>query len=132
MGRVGKWDLHMDSKLEEVRNDVYLTAEAEETLDSVEPGTYVIGGLLIVIGCRGVCKGSTIKHPKVTPLEHVHFKSRTVLCQPRFRDFDLRATQRKRLERSYRGSFTQTKNRLKRNKLILAMKNFDKTLSKSI
>ena len=78
------WDLHMDSSLEEVKNGVYLTAEAEETLDSVEPGvTYVIGGLVDRNRLPGVCakraQQLNLPQKRLPLLEHVHFKSRTVL-----------------------------------------------------
>ena len=50
------WDLHKNSKLEDLENCVYLTAEAEETLDAVSPGVvYVIGGLVDRNRLPGVC-----------------------------------------------------------------------------
>ena len=50
------WDLHKNSKLENLKNCVYLTAEAEETLDTVSPGVvYVIGGLVDRNRLPGVC-----------------------------------------------------------------------------
>ena len=48
--------LHMDEKLETTENCVYLTAEAEETLDTVSPGVvYIIGGLVDRNRLPGVC-----------------------------------------------------------------------------
>ena len=50
------WDCHMNEKLESSENCVYLTAEAEETLDTVSPGVmYIIGGLVDRNRLPGVC-----------------------------------------------------------------------------
>ena len=50
------WDLHKNSSLESLENCVYLTAEAEETLDVISPGViYVIGGLVDRNRLPGVC-----------------------------------------------------------------------------
>ena len=55
-----KWDLHMTQRIEDMKEEgtelVYLTAEADETLDTVVPGrVYVIGGLVDRNRLPGVC-----------------------------------------------------------------------------
>jgi len=80
-----KWDLHMNESIEDIKESaVYLTAEAEETLETVVPGqVYVIGGLVDRNRLPGVCSARAkklgLKEYRLPIAEHVEFKSRTVL-----------------------------------------------------
>ncbi|CAG5105327.1 Oidioi.mRNA.OKI2018_I69.chr1.g2030.t2.cds [Oikopleura dioica] len=81
------WDVHKDptKKVEDyMSNCVYLTAEAEETLETIEPGTmYIIGGVVDRNRLPGVCaeraKKLGIVQKRLPITENINFSKRTVL-----------------------------------------------------
>jgi len=81
------WDVHKDptKKVEDYSNKcIYLTAEADETLETLEPGTmYVIGGVVDRNRLPGVCaeraKKLGIKQKRLPIKENITFLKRSVL-----------------------------------------------------
>jgi len=81
------WDVHKDptKKVEDYSNKcIYLTAEADETLETLEPGTmYVIGGVVDRNRLPGVCaeraKKLGIKQKRLPIKENITFMKRSVL-----------------------------------------------------
>ena len=81
-----KWDLHRDKKLEDVDPEdvIYLTAEADEVINEVEPGVmYVIGGMVDRNRLPGICheraKKMNLKTRRIPIRENIKFNARCVL-----------------------------------------------------
>ena len=81
-----KWDLHCEKKIEDFDpvNVIYLTAEADEVISEVEPGTiYVIGGMVDRNRLPGICheraKEMNLKTRRIPIRENIKFNARCVL-----------------------------------------------------
>lgn len=81
-----KWDLHREMKIEDFDsgNVIYLTAEADEVINEVEPGTiYVIGGMVDRNRLPGICheraKEMNLKTRRIPIRENIKFNARCVL-----------------------------------------------------
>jgi len=85
---IDNWKIHKEKEIEDFPGKcVYLTAEAEETLDTVETGIiYVIGGIVDRNRMPGICnqraKEFLIPRKRLPIKEHITYKSRCVLTVP--------------------------------------------------